>query len=276
MPVKKDASGCRSVEMEFELPGTPEQVWRAIATGSGISSWLFPTEVEEREGGAVAFHIGPGMESSGHVTVWQPPQRFAYEEPGWSGDAAPLATEFIIEAQAGGTCKVRLVHSLFASDDAWDDQLDGMENGWPAFFNVLRLYLSHFPGQRSAAFRLMGPYQGSMNEAWDALLRALRLSGVAVGECRDASIMGGPSLAGRVERVEQLPHQKVLTLLLDTPSSGVALIGVFTWEKQVQVSIGLYFYGDDAGAVAAQERPRWDMWLEHHFPSASAEATSAS
>ena len=39
------------VEMRFELPGTPEQVWAAIATGNGISSWFVPTEVEERRGG---------------------------------------------------------------------------------------------------------------------------------------------------------------------------------------------------------------------------------
>ena len=35
MPVKKDASGRRSVEAEVEVPGTPEEVWQAIATGPG-------------------------------------------------------------------------------------------------------------------------------------------------------------------------------------------------------------------------------------------------
>ena len=44
MPVKKDASGRRSVEAEVEVPGTPEEVWQAIATGPGISSWFVPTE----------------------------------------------------------------------------------------------------------------------------------------------------------------------------------------------------------------------------------------
>jgi hypothetical protein len=33
MAMKKDASGRRFVEVEFELPGTPEQIWNAIATG---------------------------------------------------------------------------------------------------------------------------------------------------------------------------------------------------------------------------------------------------
>ena len=32
MPVKKDASGRHSVEVETEVPGTPEEVWEAIET----------------------------------------------------------------------------------------------------------------------------------------------------------------------------------------------------------------------------------------------------
>ncbi|WP_287073272.1 hypothetical protein [Mesorhizobium sp.] len=35
MPIKKDETGKRWVEMEFITPCTPEQVWRAIATGPG-------------------------------------------------------------------------------------------------------------------------------------------------------------------------------------------------------------------------------------------------
>jgi len=38
MSVKKESSGRRSIEIEFEVPGTPEEVWKAIATGPGISS----------------------------------------------------------------------------------------------------------------------------------------------------------------------------------------------------------------------------------------------
>ena len=48
MSVKKEASGRRSVQVEVEVPGTPEEVWQAIATGPGISSWFVPTRSEER------------------------------------------------------------------------------------------------------------------------------------------------------------------------------------------------------------------------------------
>ena len=48
MTVYKDESGRRWVQVEVEVPGTPEEVWQAIATGPGISSWFVPTELEER------------------------------------------------------------------------------------------------------------------------------------------------------------------------------------------------------------------------------------
>ena len=54
MSVKKEASGRRSVQVEVEVPGTPEEVWQAIATGPGISSWFVPTEFEESDGRPVA------------------------------------------------------------------------------------------------------------------------------------------------------------------------------------------------------------------------------
>lgn len=37
------------MEITCELPGTPEQIWDAIATAHGITSWFLPTDVEERE-----------------------------------------------------------------------------------------------------------------------------------------------------------------------------------------------------------------------------------
>ena len=38
MTVKKDALGRHWVEMEWLAPGTPEQVWNALATGPGLSA----------------------------------------------------------------------------------------------------------------------------------------------------------------------------------------------------------------------------------------------
>jgi hypothetical protein len=76
MSVKKEASGRRSAQVEIEVPGTPEEVWQAIATGPGISSWMVPAEFEEKDGKPVAVKMtfGPGMDVRSPVTAWDPPR----------------------------------------------------------------------------------------------------------------------------------------------------------------------------------------------------------
>jgi uncharacterized protein YndB with AHSA1/START domain len=272
MAIKKDASGRRSVEISFELPGSPEQVWHAIATGPGISAWFVPSEIEERVGGAVAFHLGPDMTSSGHVTRWEPPHRIEYEEPGWSGDAPPLATEFIVEARSGGMCTLRIIHSLFAeSRDDWDDEIGSMESGWAAFIEVLRVYLRYFPGQPAASIRPTGPFQGSQDEAWQAVSRALNLTGASIGEARDTSISGGPHLVGIVERIGENPRHREVMLRMQEPAPGVALIGTYEWGGEVKIAISLYFYGDNAGTIAAGQEPIWQAWIENVVQAGRAE-----
>jgi uncharacterized protein YndB with AHSA1/START domain len=92
MSVKKEASGRRFVQVEVEVPGTPEEVWQAIATGPGISSWLVPAEFEVRDGKPVAvkLNFGPGMESTSAVTAWEPPHKWAGQSDGVLG-SPPIA-----------------------------------------------------------------------------------------------------------------------------------------------------------------------------------------
>lgn len=129
MSVKKDESGRRSVQAEVEVPGTPEEVWQAIATGPGISSWFVPSEVEERAGGAAICHFSPdgSMDSVARITAWDPPRRFVAETDDLGPGEQPVATEWIVEARSGGACVVRVVHSWFASSDDWDEQFEGSE-----------------------------------------------------------------------------------------------------------------------------------------------------
>src|SRR3954467_2472477 len=212
MSVKKEASGRRSVQVEVEVPGTPEDVWRAIATGPGVSSWFVPTEFEERDGKPVAvkLNFGPGMLARSAVTAWDPPRMFAAKGEGWGG-SPPMATEWSVEARAGGVCVVRVVHSLFASTDDWDNQLEGTESGWPGFFRILRIYLTHFRGQRSAIMQFMAPVSATEAEAWDTLTAALGLKGVSAGQ-RCTAPAGVPALSGVVERVTRSPFNALLRL----------------------------------------------------------------
>ena len=64
------------MELTFEMPGTAEQVWDAIATANGISSWFMPTDMEERVGGARPLPHGRGRVRGNHHRVRRtPPHR---------------------------------------------------------------------------------------------------------------------------------------------------------------------------------------------------------
>jgi uncharacterized protein YndB with AHSA1/START domain len=262
MGVKKEPSGRRSVQAEVEVPGTPEEVWQAIATGPGVSSWFVPTE--KREDGTVVSHFGPGMDVVATPTAWDPPRRFAAE-----ADMAPggpkMATEWIVEARSGGTCVVRVVHSLFAGTDDWDNQLESVEAGWPDYFRILRLYLEHFRGMPCSGIQLMGVAPEPASAAWDVLAGALGFAGAAPGE-RRAAPAGAPPLGGLVERTGERGHPHQLLLRLDEPAPGIAHLFAMAMGGPVFISIRLYLYGDRAAAESARVEPLWQAWMRERFP----------
>jgi uncharacterized protein YndB with AHSA1/START domain len=265
MSVKKDASGRRSVQVEVEVPGTPEEVWRAIATGPGISSWLVPTEFEERDGKPVAVKVnfGPGMESTSAVTAWDPPLKWASQSDSWVPGSPPIANEWTVEARGGGVCVVRIVQSLFASTDDWDNQLEAGKAAWPAFFRALRIYLTHFRGQRSETMKWVVPVAGTEAEAWETLTTALGVHGLSVGQ-RCTAPADAPALSGVVEYVTQDPYDALLRI--DKPGPGIAALGTFNCGGSNMVALGFYLYGDQAAGTVAREAPLWEAWFQKRFP----------
>lgn len=264
MSVKKEANGRRSVEVEVEVHGTPEEVWQAIATGSGISSWFVPAEFEERDGKPVAvkLNFGPGIEIRSDVTAWDPPRMFA-TEAGLPG-SPPIANEWSVEARGGGVCILRIVQSLFAGTDDWDDQLESAKSGLAGFLSILRIYLAHFRGQGSTVMKWMAPFAGTEAEAWDTLTLALGLQGVSVGE-RVSAPADAPLFTGVVEYLTQNPYDALLRL--DKPGPGVAALGTFNMGGPSIVALNFYLYGDSAAGIAASETPQWGTWFQKHFPT---------
>jgi uncharacterized protein YndB with AHSA1/START domain len=262
MSVRKDPDGRRWVQVEAEVPGTPEQVWQAIATGPGVSSWFVPTE--KREDGAVVSHFGPGMDAVATETAWDPPHRFAAE--GDMGPGAPkMATEWIMEARTNGTCVVRVVHSLFSDRDDWDGQLESIEGGWPDYFENLRLYLKHFSGQPCSPFQFVSMSMQPVSEVWDVLTSGLGLAEAKVGEHRQ-SPEGAPRLSGVVERTGSAGHPWAVLLRLDQPAPGMAHLFAMGMGGASFLVLRFYLFGDEAPAAAAEQEPRWQAWLAEHFP----------
>ena len=247
----------RTIELEVEVEGTPEEVWRAIATGPGISSWYVPHTVEEREGGAATASFGPGpeMQVAGRVAAWVPPRRIVFD----GGEGVDgLAFEWLVEARDGGTCIVRLVNSGFGSGEPWDDQYDGMAEGWQLFLRNLQLHCAHFRGQSATAVLPMAVWPGPREAAWSALCDGLGLPAApAVGDRVATSAPDVPALAGTVLDVASWR----LALLLDEPARGTAFVAAEAMGDQVGVSVWSYLYGTEGADAAARDEPRWWAWL---------------
>jgi uncharacterized protein YndB with AHSA1/START domain len=283
MPVKKEEDGRRFVEAEVEVPGSPEDVWRAIATGKGISSWFVPSKVEEREGGTTVTSFGPGMDAVAKITHWNPPKSFTAEA---ADESLSVATEWTVEARAGGTCVVRVVHRWFADTDDWDGQFEGHAYGWAtSFFRMLRLYLTHFPGQKCAAFQHTTVARSPASTTWRTIRSALDIDEQSD---RFASISGAPGLSGEVERIQvddpELLHAREhaplvaaalnaaegeepeLLLRVDRPAPGLAHVFIVPMGDQTVLSVRFHFFGDDADTVAAVAERAWGDWLAERFP----------
>ncbi|MCP9272218.1 SRPBCC family protein [Mycolicibacterium arenosum] len=261
MPVHADDSGNRWVEMEYVVPGTPEQVWDAVATGPGMRAWFAKVDVDEREGGRIEFHFGPDTTTSGPITVWEPPVRFGYEEHGWNGDAPVIATEITVRARSGGECVVRMVHTMTTDSEDWDGELESFEKGWPGFFDVLRIYLRDYAGRPAAIAGAMAPLEIDVARSWSALMTALNLHGADVGDRREAPT-GGPELGGRVAITHQDTDNRYVLVRLDAPHDGVAVIGVCDGgDGRGMASASLYFYGEGVDRVAAEQDEVWTAWL---------------
>src|SRR5262249_47473077 len=150
-----------------------------------------------------------------------------------------------------------------ASTDDWDNQLEGAEYGWPGFLRTLRIYLTHFRGQRSAAMKWMAPVAGTEAEAWEALTSALGLKGLNVRQ-RWTAPAGYPALSDVAERITQSRY--VALLRLDKRGPGVAALGAFNCGGPIMVALGFYLYGDQAAGTVARETPLWQAWFQQRFP----------
>jgi len=252
---------------EVEVPGTPEEVWAAIATGPGITAWFVPAEVEGREGGATRLEIMPGVHQDGVVSAWEPPARFSYDEEWQSptGSSIGFASEFLVEARAGGTCVVRLVASAFGSGESWQDEVGGAFDGWPTMLENLRLALAHFRGLPCSPVRAFGSADLTQEEAWYGLCADLGLTGAEAGR-RVEVASGAVRFAGTVERVAD----DEVKLILDSPAPGIAGVIAGGVGDEVYVVLAAWLYGEDAAAIAAREEPGWQAWMAERFPPVEA------
>lgn len=269
MSIQRDPDGRRRVQVETVVPGTPEQVWQAIASGPGISAWFVPTTLEGKPGGSMTCDFGGGMLSVAQITAYEPPFRLCAEAPGWTPGMPPVATEWTVEALDGGTCRVRVVHSLFASTDDWDNQIEGTESGWPAYFRVLRRYLQHFAGQAGAQVVTNAMSSEPVAAVWQRLAAAMGLCEPRPGQRFTVTVAPGVTLAGAVDSVDPQGEGTSVFARLETPGPGTLFFGAFACGGAM-ASLQAYVYGNGAGRLADGLRGPLERWLGGLFPPANA------
>jgi uncharacterized protein YndB with AHSA1/START domain len=246
------------VELTFELPGTPEQVWDAIATANGMSSWFMPTDVDEREGGAFAIHMGETT-SEGTITGWDPPRRLVYEEPDWAelsghggAPVTPLVSEFLVEATSGGTCVLRVVSSAFGTGADWENEfLDEMAKNWAPFFDNLRMYLTDFPGQTVTQLEVAANVSGDPDAAITAMRQALAGDGNGPVEAC--------GLAGSLHREDPFGF----LVRLNEPLPGYMSFSAYGGPDDTTIAAVIaWLFSAEAPAYVERERAAWQAWLE--------------
>ncbi|GAA3345090.1 SRPBCC domain-containing protein [Amorphoplanes nipponensis] len=157
---------------EAQVPADPEQVWDAVATGPGISSWFVGrTEID---GETVRTSFGSDWIPAGTVTAAEPPHRFAYRSD-TADDGRFIAYEYLVEGRAGAATVLRTVTSGFLPGDDWADEFEAMRYGTELFFHTLTEHLRWFPGRHATPVTAFGPPVTDWPGTWRRLHTALGL-----------------------------------------------------------------------------------------------------
>lgn len=130
----------------------------------------------------MAWSWGEGWDWETRIDAWEPGRllRLVQEDarpydtqgrPLPPGEAAParIAIEFTLETHQGKT-RLRLVHAGFGHGAAWDNEVEGITEGWQAELASLRHYLQRHRGRDRAAGRAWLTTTVPREAAWAKLL----------------------------------------------------------------------------------------------------------
>ena len=141
---------------------------------------------------------------------------------------------------------MRVVTSAFGTGADWENEFWGeMDTGWAPMLDNLRLYLTHFPGQRAtslwAGTTFAGDPEGSIAAVLDALGRRRR---PAMPSRRRA-------IRGHLER----SIDRHFLVRVDEPVPGYLSFFTFGTDDGSGVHLQGYLFSDDAPAYVEREQP---------------------
>jgi uncharacterized protein YndB with AHSA1/START domain len=210
----------RAHEHTLDIATSPADVWKAITTAEELVRW-FPIGAETRPGlgGEILYQWGE-LEGRCRILAWDPPRHLRtgwMEAPSPAAQApdlprstpadeaarAALVVDWFLEGH-GGMTHLRLVHSGFSADAAWDKEYDGTKRGWTFELEALKHYLEQERGQDRRASWIRHAVTTPATGVWSTfsrpgkLFRALELAGLAHGDRFRLERVDGVVLTGRV------------------------------------------------------------------------------
>jgi uncharacterized protein YndB with AHSA1/START domain len=194
-----DEKPTRAIERTVEIDAPLEAVWKALSEGEELAKW-FPLEARVTPGvGGEIWMSWPGMAFAAPISVWEPGKRLQTQD---SGGAQLMSVDWFLEAKGGKTL-LRLVHSGFGADAAWDDQYDDTARGWTVFVGNLVHYLERHRGSAVRQIVIPVPIEIAVDEAWTRFLGprgiALDTAGLAVGSRYATTAATGDRLEGALD-----------------------------------------------------------------------------
>lgn len=280
----------RAYETTIEIDAPPDVVWRALTDPTELTRW-FPLQASVAPGvdGSVLYSWGGAWEWKNRIRFWEPGRRLqlvnaqsaAYDAEGKplpsAGPPVEVALDYQLEARGGRTV-LRLVHSGFGTGAEWDDEVEGISNGWPFELRSLKHYLErHRARRRSVAWaRVNAPT--SVAEAWTRLIgrEGLALEGVVAAR-REGGPYAVPSANGDSFEgaVLIVAPPRAFAGTLAPLNDGLFRASVERAAGQTSVHLWASGWSVEPGAVQALER-RMASLLERLFgaPATIAGASS--
>ena len=122
------------------------------------------------------------------------------------------------------------------------------------FFDNLRLYLAHFPGQEATQLEVTESFTGDAEALWSTLRDTLGL-----GE--EGSTVDVRGATGTVERIGE--RQALVRLTAPVPG----MLSVFAYpygegDDTATAGVRAYLFSADAADYARREEPAWHTWLQ--------------
>ncbi|HET6951248.1 MAG TPA: hypothetical protein VFI47_12780 [Acidimicrobiales bacterium] len=127
-----------------------------------------------------------------------------------------------------------------------------MGEAWAPFFDHLRLYLAHFPGQRAASYHVDLTLPGAADAVWAAMSDLV--GGMVVGTVTD--------VRGLTGRVEASGGRRMLLRLTDPLPRMLALGAVPLPDGSALAQVAGYLFAQGARNAVDRERRGWKAWLE--------------